>query len=278
MRGISLLFGAAFLGAILYLTQFNQQVYGATASNAGLMLLPMVGGIMTSSIITGRLVSHFGRYKAFIMTGFSLATLSVLMLTTLQVDSPYWHEAIIMVFAGLGLGMAMPIINLAVQNEFPQKDLGAATSSVQVFRGLGSTVGTALLSGILTSGIISAIGNPQSIPYVRTLERSPAAAQFFEGEVSADTLLRINMQKQQITEGAQAALATAPLPQPVKDAQLAQLEREQSDFSGTVVAAFTDSLHRVFFISALLMFAGLVLLVFVREKPLPDNPAPTISE
>ncbi|MEO5949381.1 MAG: MFS transporter, partial [Candidatus Saccharimonas sp.] len=67
MMMITLLFGAAFLGAILYLTQFNQQVFGATASTAGLMLLPMVGGMMVSSITTGQVVSRIGKYKIFII-------------------------------------------------------------------------------------------------------------------------------------------------------------------------------------------------------------------
>lgn len=156
MMPVSLLFGAAFLAAILYLTQFNQQVFGATASSAGLMLLPVVGGMMVSSIVTGQVVSKLGKYKAILIAGLGLSALSILGLVTLQADSPYWQEAVIMTFAGLSLGMCMPILNLAVQNEFEQSNLGVATSSVQLFRGLGSTVGTAVLSGILTTGILTA--------------------------------------------------------------------------------------------------------------------------
>lgn len=271
MSGASLLFGAAFLGAILYLTQFNQQVYGATASEAGLMLLPMVGGMMVSSISTGRLVSRFGKYKAFIMSGFAIAGVSVLALVTLQADSPYWHEALIMVFAGLGMGMSMPIINLAVQNEFAQKDLGAVTASVQLFRGLGSTIGTALLSGVLTAGIVSAVGSPQKIPYIALLQSSPVAGQMIEGEINADTLLRINMQKDTIKDKATTALEASPLPKSVRDAQIATLEQQQTSYSKVVLGAFTESLHRVFLISASLMFFGLFLLLFLREKPLLDT-------
>ena len=275
---VSMLFGAAFLGAILYLTQFNQQVFGVSASEAGLMLLPMVGGLMIASITTGQIISRTGRYKFFIVTGFSIAALSILALITLQPDSPYWHQAIIMAVTGLGMGMAMPILNLAVQNEFTQKDLGAATASVQLFRGLGSTIGTAVLSGVLTAGIISSIGDPDKIPYIQTLQKSPAASQMLSGELDADTLLRLNAQKETIRSGAKAGLDEAALPTAIKQAQIEKLSRQQDDFSAMIVAAFTESLHRVFMISSVLMVLGLSVVAFLREKKLSDKIETVISE
>ena len=278
MSGVSVLFGAAFLGSILYLTQFNQQVFGASASEAGLMLLPMVGGIMVSSITVGQLVSRLGRYKVFLVTGFAIAALSILALTTLQPDSPYWHQAVIMAFAGLGLGMAMPIINLAVQNEFTQKDLGAATASVQLFRGLGSTVGTAVFSGILTAGILVAIGNPNDIAFIQTLKKSPAASEMLSGEITADTMLRINMQKETIRQSAESALSGLALPDEFKKQQLAQFEEQQNEFSDTLIDAFTTSLHRIFMVSSALMVMALSLVLFVEEKQLRDKPAMGVGE
>ncbi len=275
---VSLLFGAAFLGAILYLTQFNQQVFGASASDAGLMLLPMVGGLMISSIATGQIISRTGRYKVFIMTGFTLAALSILALITLQPDSPYWHQAVIMAVAGLGLGMAMPILNLAVQNEFTQKDLGAATASVQLFRGLGSTIGTAVLSGVLTAGIINSIGNPNDIPYIQTLKQSPASSQMLSGELNADTLLRVNMQEDTIRTAAKTALNGTTLPTAVKEAQVQKFTEQQDDFSAMIVAAFTEALHHVFMISSVLMVLALAVVAFLREKKLRDNVETPISE
>lgn len=264
---VTLLFGAAFMGSILYLTQFNQQVYGATASEAGFMLLPMVGGMMVSSISTGQLVSKFGRYKPFIVAGFGIATLSILALITLQPDTPYWHQAIIMAFAGLGLGMAMPILSLAVQNEFEQKDLGAATSSVQLFRGLGSTVGTAVFSGILTMGIISAMGKPADIPYIQTLQQSPASAQMLSGDIDADTLLQINQQPGTIREQANAAFAQIP-DATARDAAKRQFTTKQDAFSKDIVNAFTASLHHIFLVGAVLMAVGLVIVLFIENKKL----------
>ncbi len=268
MTTVTLLFGAAFLGAILYLTQFNQQVFGATATQAGLMLLPMVGGMMVSSIATGQLVSRQGKYKSFVVSGFAVSALSMLALISLNADSPYWHEALIMTFAGLGLGMAMPILNLAVQNEFEQKDLGAATSSVQLFRGLGSTIGTAVLSGVLTTGIVTSLGNPNELAYVKTLQSSPQASHMLSGDITADTLLRLNSQSQTIRDGAAAGIAASPLPEPVKQQQLDAFDRQQQDFSRQLIEAFTNSLHHVFIISSVLMVLGFVVVSFVREKPL----------
>lgn len=276
MAAVSLLFGAAFLGAILYLTQFNQQVFGATASEAGLMLLPMVGGLMVSSITTGQLVARSGKYKRFIVTGFALAALSILALITLQADSPYWHQAVIMAVAGLGLGMAMPILNLAVQNEFDQKDLGAATSSVQLFRGLGSTVGTAIFSGILTVGIMNSIGDPNDIPYIQTLQNSPAASQMLSGELDADTLLRINMAEDQIRGGAETAFAQ--LPAPAAEVAAKQFDTQQTEFREQIVDAFTTSLHDIFMISSVLMVLGFVMVMFVEEKKLRDKPVMATGE
>lgn len=263
----TLLFGAAFLGAILYLTQFNQQVFGATASTAGLMLLPMVAGIMVSSIVTGQIVSRTGHYKQFLMTGFALAAISMLCLTFLTPTSPYWHEAVIMVFAGLGLGMSMPILNLAVQNEFEQKDLGVATASVQLFRGLGSTVGTALMSGILTAGIMSSMGDPAKIPYVETLQASPASAKMLEGDITADALLQLNAQKSTIAEQAHTAMEAIPSPV-AREHQQQAFTAMQDDFSSKIIDAFTMALHHIFIVSSVLMACAFAFVLFVRERKL----------
>lgn len=266
--GTMLLFGAAFLGAILYLTQFNQQVFGASASQAGLMLLPMTAGMMITSIGGGQLISKTGKYKRFIVTGIGIATIGIFSLVTLQPSSPYWHEGLIMFITGFGLGFVMPVLNLAVQNEFEHKDLGAATSSVQLFRGLGSTLGTALLSGLLTAGIISALGQPADLPFIQTLKKAPQAAAFFENGVTADTVLNINMQKQTIKDVATQGIGASDLPAPVQQATLDAFVKQQNAFSDDVIDAFAKSLRRVFIVSGSLMSLGFIAVLFIRERPL----------
>ena len=273
----TLLFGAAFMGSILYLTQFNQQVYGASASEAGFMLLPMVGGMMVSSIGTGIIVSRLGRYKVFILAGFGITALSILSLVLLGPASPYWHEAIIMAFAGLGLGMAMPILSLAVQNEFGHKDLGAATSSVQLFRGLGSTLGTAVFSGMLTAGILAAVGKPANIPYIQTLAKSPSSAQVLKGDIGADTLLQLNTQRDTIAAGANKAFNEIPVPTVRQEAKKS-FASQQTKYSTDIVNAFTSSLHRIFILAAVLMAIALVIASFIKERPLRDSVMDTTEE
>jgi EmrB/QacA subfamily drug resistance transporter len=264
----ALLFGAAFLGAILYLTQFNQQVFGANATTAGLMLLPMVGGMVLTSILIGQVVSRTGTYKRYILAGFALAALGVFLLGSLQPNTPYWHEAVIMAFVGIGLGAGMPIMNLAVQNEFEQKDLGAATASSQLFRGLGSTVGVALLSAVLTSGVTAAIGSVQSSPYVETLRQSSTSAVVIPENIDANTALQLNAQSGGIRDQAMKAIDAAPLPPAMKDVKKAEFLEGQTDFSHQVIEAFASALHNVFYISAALMAVALVAAAFIKEREL----------
>lgn len=274
-----LLFGAAFLGCILYLTQFNQQVFGATATSSGLMLLPFVGGMMVSSIGTGQLASRTGHYKRFMVIGLATATLAIFSLIGLQADSPFWQEAVRMVFVGLGLGMVMPLMNLAVQNEFEQKDLGSVTSTVQLTRGLGSTVGTALLSGLLTAGIAATIGNANDLPYIQALKKSPEASKMFgTGDVTADTLLAVNMQKDTINKGFAEALAASPAPQPAKDKQQAAFVTMQQAYSKDIINAFTDTLHHIFIVSGSLMAVAFVLVCFIKERELRGDVKATPGE
>ena len=182
-----------------------------------------------------------------------------------------------MVFTGIGMGMAMPILNLAVQNEFEQKDLGAATSSVQLSRGLGSTIGTALMSGLLTTGIIASLGTLTDIPYIQTLKQSPTASQFFQGDITADTLLLVNTQQDTIRSYAEKSLEAIPVPA-VREQQLNAFIKQQEDFRTKLIDAFTESLHHIFMISSVLMVMGLVLVCFVKERPLRGGVNPTPGE
>lgn len=262
----AVLFGAAFLGGILYLTQFNQQVFGADATTAGLMLLPMMGGMVVASIAGGQFIAKVGKYKPFIMTGFAIATVGLFLLAFLNAASPYWMEAVIMAAMGVGLGIAMPVLNLAVQNEFEQRDLGAATASNQLFRGLGSTIGTAVLSALLTAGVATGMGAINDDPYVQTLRQAPNSS--FTTEVDANVALQINTQREEISSKVSESIDQSPASEAAKDQQKDVFATQQGAFSDKVVNAFTDSLHVIFYVSSALMALALVLASFIREKPL----------
>ncbi len=268
------LFGAAFLGAILYLTQFNQQVFGANASKAGLMLLPMVFGLSMTAAAVGQLVSRTGHYKKPLVFGFAIASLAILALTSLKPDSPYWHEAVIMFFVGMGLGAGMPILNLAIQNEFEAKDLGVSTSSLQLFRGLGSTIGTAIFGTLLISGITTSLGQLNNDPYIQTLKSQPQISQQLKN-VDADTALNLNTvdMKRRVNMGLEQA--TTHMPTGAAEAITAKVHSQQNNFSQKVISAFANGLKNVFMIASVLMMAATLIVLGIQEKPLRDKITPT---
>lgn len=274
------LFGAAFLGSIIYLTQFNQQVFGASPTQSGLMLLPMVGGLMLSSIGSGQLISRIGRYKIFMQIGFIIATVGMIFLSTLTADSTYAYEAVIMVAMGLGMGVAMPTLNLAVQNEFEQRELGIATSSNQLFRSLGSTIGTAAFGALLTTGILAGLGNISSTPYVQAIGNSPQASKI--GSLTdPNTILSLNMpdlKKTVITQG-DAGIDSLNIPASAKQTAKDTLQTNQASFSHTVTHAFADSLHVIFLTAAGIVAVATVLVFTLKERVLKSaNPQETPGE
>jgi hypothetical protein len=261
------LFGAAFMGSILYLTQFNQQVFGASPTVSGLMLLPMIAGILVSSITSGQIISRLGKYKIFMQVGFSVATVAMFLLSTLTPSSPYLHEALIMLGAGLGMGVAMPTLNLAMQNEFSMRELGAATSSNQLFRSLGSTIGTAVFGAMLTAGIIAHIGHVQQTPYIQTISKSPEVAKI--GSVNdTNTILSLNMpnSKHMITDAAHSAFAK--LPEPIASQQTKQFDKNQQQFTHEVTSAFSKSLQNIFYVAGATMVLATVSVFLIKERPL----------
>ncbi|HEX6258522.1 MAG TPA: MDR family MFS transporter [Candidatus Saccharimonadales bacterium] len=269
MSVVALLSGAAFLGAILYLTQFNQQVFGAGATQAGLMLLPLIGALTVSSIVSGVWVTKSGKYKTILVGGLAISAISLLALTLLNESSAYWQEAILMAIAGFGIGLTFPVINIIVQNEFEQKDLGAATASSQLFRGLGSTLGAAVLGAMLTAGVTSQIGEVKNDAYIQTLKQQPQSAQML-GETDANTLLTLNMSetREKINNGVEKALDSANMPEAQKEAAKQQFYAQQKAFGGKVVDAFTESLRAVFATAAALMAASIPFALLIKQRPM----------
>jgi len=264
---IATFFGSAFMGSILYLTQFNQQVFGASPTDSGLMLLPMVGGIMVSSITAGQLISRIGRYKIFLQIGFTVATGAMILLSTLTPESSYLYEAIIMVVLGLGMGIAMPVLNLAVQNEFSQAELGIATSSNQLFRSLGSTIGTAVFGAMLTAGILSHVDEIRDTAYIQSVSQNEAVSKI--GKIDdPNTLLTLNMPdiKNQITDGANKQFAA--LPQPAQDEARSTFKANQSEFASKVTHAFSESLRTIFIVASFLIGAAAILVFTLKERKL----------
>jgi EmrB/QacA subfamily drug resistance transporter len=189
---ILLLVGVCMFGAVTYLPTLLQIANGASASNAGLLLVPLMFGILGSSILAGQIISRTGRYRLFPVCGLAVATLGMYLLSTLSTDSSRFESGLYMAILGVGLGMVMQILVLAVQNEAPIEDLGVATSTVGFFRAVGGSVGVAAFGALFTSRITELLGAKASLhitpEVVRGLEPSARAA---TSEAFADAITRV---------------------------------------------------------------------------------------
>lgn len=207
---IAFLAGAAMFGAMVFLPVFLQGVQGSAATNAGLLLLPLMMAMMVSSLVTGKLTTRNGRYRIYPIIGTTVAAAGLGLLSTMAPDTPRTASAAWMVVLGAGIGTALPVLTLTVQNTVETRDLGAGTASVNFFRTLGGTLGIAVFGTLLSHRL--AVGLEDRLAGVEL----PAGA-------TVDTL-------------AQSPTAIAALPDPLREAVTHAL----SDAIATVflVAAF----------------------------------------
>ena len=149
--GMTFFVTATMFAAIIYIPVYLQLVDGESATRSGVLLLPLMGGMLTTSIISGRLVSHYGRYKVYPVFGTALMTVGMWLFTHLGAHTSLGVASGYMVVFGVGMGMTLQIVVVAVQNAVERRDLGSSTSAVSFFRNIGAACGTALLGTVLVS-------------------------------------------------------------------------------------------------------------------------------
>ncbi|MFE1193179.1 MFS transporter [Streptomyces olivaceoviridis] len=154
---VGLVIGVALFGAASYLPTFLQMVDGASATESGLLMLPMMAGIVGASVIGGQLISHTGRYKIYPVLGCAVATVGMWLLSRLQTDTPRLHYSVWMAVLGAGIGLVMPVLVLAVQNSVRPADLGTATSANNYFRQIGGSVGAAVFGTLFADRLTSSL-------------------------------------------------------------------------------------------------------------------------
>jgi EmrB/QacA subfamily drug resistance transporter len=157
--------GAAMYGSMVFLPLFLQAVTGASATNSGLLLLPLMAGMMSASIGSGRIIARTGRYKVFPIIGMAVATLGVFLLSTMDAETTRLASGLYMILLGLGVGMVMQVLVLAAQNAAEFRDLGVVTSANNFFRSLGGSVGVAVFGAVMSAALTPAL-----------LERLPSSA------------------------------------------------------------------------------------------------------
>ena len=143
--------GLAMFGGIIYLPLFLQVVGRKSATSAGLLLLPLILGIVFTSIVSGRVISRTGRYKAFPVVGMLVMSLGLYLLSTMGPTTTEVSAGVYMIVLGLGLGMVMQVLVLAVQNAVERRDLGTATGAATFLRSMGGSFGVALFGAVLSN-------------------------------------------------------------------------------------------------------------------------------
>ena len=154
---LGVIVGVGMFGGMMTLPLLIQIVSGATPTESGFLMLPMVAGMMSASIVSGQVTSKTGKYRIFMITGTGMLTLGYVSLFGYQYDTPMWVLSISMVIIGMGLGQLMQTLTLAAQNSVAPQDIGVATSSSMFFRQMGGTLGVAVFISILFNRLPEAI-------------------------------------------------------------------------------------------------------------------------
>lgn len=228
----SFLVSIMMFGAIIYIPVYAQGVLGVSATNSGLILMPLMFGMITVGMASGLLITRTGRYKELTLAGVSLFGLGYWLLTRMHYGSSRMDLTIAMAVLGIGLGACMQQYTLVIQNDASHADMGVATATNQFFRNVGSTVGVAIFGTVMTSSMPGAIA--------RHLPPAMAAQMQAQGHSSI---------------GAGSVLdpsVLAKLPAPVADA---------------IRMGLADSLHSVFMLG--LPLAAIIFLATLFIKPLP---------
>ncbi|MFF4843816.1 MDR family MFS transporter [Streptomyces collinus] len=148
MSVIGFITGFVMFGATLYLPLYQQSVQGASATNSGLLLLPMLGAMLVTSMVAGRVTTNSGRYKAFPIVGGALMITGLYLLSLMDTGTTRLTSGIYMAVLGAGMGCLMQITMLVAQNSVQMKDMGVASSSTTLFRTLGSSFGVAIMGAL----------------------------------------------------------------------------------------------------------------------------------
>ena len=150
---IAFVSGIAMFGALAFLPQYMQLVHGVSATESGLLLLPLLVGLLTMSISSGQYISRTGNYRWFPLAGTIVVTIGLVLLSHLGAHTSLLLVGLYVLVFGLGLGLFMQVLTVVVQNAVPMRQLGVATSSVTFFRSMGGAIGASALGAVLTAGI-----------------------------------------------------------------------------------------------------------------------------
>jgi len=227
-----LFIGIAMFGVLAYMPTYLQMVTGVNATGSGLMMFPMVVGLMGMAMTTGALASKTGKYKWMPIASMVVLAISLWLLSTLTVETPLWVLLSYMFLLGAGIGLGMQILVLVVQNSFSDHEVGMATASNNFFREIGASLGGAFVGAQFTTRLTDLLSERMSA-------LGPAVASAMGGgkmDMNSLTPARVNQ-----------------LPDAIHD---------------VIVGAYNDALTPVFLLLIPMIAAGFVTVIFLKEVPL----------
>jgi EmrB/QacA subfamily drug resistance transporter len=227
---IGLTLGLGMFAAIGFVPTFLQMSSGTSAAESGLLMLPMMAGLILTSITSGILISKTGRYKLFPIIGTLVTGAAMVAMTTLSADTPVWLICIFLFFFGAGLGLIMQVVVLVVQNAVPASQIGTATSTNNYFREVGASLGTAVFGTLFTTRLTENL----------TRVFSDAGA---DPDAASDATSTLDPQ------------TLAQLPDSVRDG---------------IVTAYADALAPVFWYLVPFIGLAFLLSLFLKQIPLSD--------
>jgi EmrB/QacA subfamily drug resistance transporter len=225
---ISFVSGVAMFGALAFLPQYLQLVHGVSATESGLLLLPLLVGVLAMSISSGIYIARTGRYRWFPLAGTIIVTVGLALLAGLGAHTSLTVVGLDILVFGVGLGLFMQVLTLVVQNAVPMKELGVATSSVTFFRSMGGAIGASALGAVLTAGISAEL--PRYLP--------PAALAVGGNKVGA--------------------LIGSP-------AQLDALRRTHPAIHEGIIQAYSHAIDRLFLVAVPVSILSVIAALFINQ-------------
>jgi EmrB/QacA subfamily drug resistance transporter len=183
--------GMAMFGAIIFIPLYLQLVYGASATGSGLRMLPLMVGLLTASIASGRAISRIGRYRIFPIAGTAILVVGMVLLSRLGITTAHWLASVYMLVVGIGIGLVMQVLVLVVQNDAQPENVGVVTSTATFFRSVGGSFGVAIFGtifGARLSGQLAHLPHNVVAHLGSGVRLSPAAAKHLPPTVHADFL------------------------------------------------------------------------------------------
>jgi len=238
---------AAMFGAIMFLPLFVQGVQGKSATNSGVILMPMMLAAMATSVLGGQLLAHTGRYKALVVGGFGLVVAGAFLLSRMTVSTSGASLSWRMVVMGMGLGIAMSSFTVIVQNQFPTHRLGEVTAGLQFFRSIGGTVGMAVFGTMLNNRFAANMEENLPAPLRQAMATHGG---------------RLDNPQVLLSAQAREALARAFARFGEQGQQLFV------QFMDAVRQSLAEAITSLFVLAAVMGLAGFAVVLFLREDPL----------